>query len=113
MHKFPIPIAHELPADHRRAKIARALALVMLGLFLAPLIADGAALCANQWREVLGKNGQTKTPVLDSVADAVETGHRSLWESIDLYFHRLPWDPRIVLTVGAIVMVLAMVMLRL
>jgi hypothetical protein len=84
-----------------------------MGLCLAPLVAEGASICLSQWREVLGQNAEVKTPILDAVADGAQETRRSMWESIDFYFHHLPWDPRIVLSVGAIVMLVGMVMLKL
>jgi hypothetical protein len=112
MHKFPMPIAHDVGPARRGAKLARALALVTLGLLLAPLVAEGTSYCLAQWREVLGENSEAKTPILDSIADSAEESHKSVEEFFDLYFHRLPWDPRIVFAVGAIIVVLGMKMLR-
>jgi hypothetical protein len=113
MHKFPLPIAHDIRPTRPRWRLLRSAALVLLGISLAPLIAEGASLCYAQWCQVLGRNAQARTPVLDSMSDSLESGHRSFWNTLSSYFQRLPWNPKVVLAIGVILMFLAMAMLRL
>jgi len=88
-------------------------AIVVLGLCLAPLIAEGALICHAQWSQVLGRNTDARTPVLDSLHDGVEAGHQSVWGFISSYFQRVPWSHELVLAMGAIVVVVGMLMLKL
>jgi hypothetical protein len=112
MYKFPIPIAHDIRPTKPRCSLLRASATVLLGISLSPLIGEASSLCVAQWSRVMGRNVEVRTPVLDSVQDGIESGHRSFSGSISAYFQHLPWSPSIVLGVGAILMMLAMMMLK-
>jgi hypothetical protein len=113
MHKFPLPVAHDIRPTKPRWSLLRASAIVLLGISLAPLVAEGTSICVAQWSRVMGRNAEARTPVVDSLQDGIESGHRSLSNAIASYFQQLPWSPRVVLGVGVILMVLAMMMLKL
>ena len=113
MHKFPIPIAHEAPPTRARLRLLRSSAIVILGVSLAPLIAEVCAVCHAQWCEVLGSNAQASTPLLNSLHDGVDSGHRSFWDAITPYFQRVPWSPKLVLLIGGILMIVGMRILKL
>jgi hypothetical protein len=113
MYKFPIPIAHDIRPVPSRWRLLRSSAIVLLGISLAPLISEGSAICYAQWCQVLGRNAEAKTPLLDSLHEGLESGHRSFWAAISPYFQRLPWSPKLVLFVGVILMILGMLMLKL
>jgi hypothetical protein len=113
MHKFPIPIAYEDPRAQSRSRLLRHGAIVVLGLGLAPLIFEGGSICYAQWCQVMGRNAQASTPVLDVVQNQVESGHRTFWDAISPCFQRLPWNPRPVLLVGVIFTIVGMMMLKL
>jgi hypothetical protein len=113
MHKFPIPIAHDIPPAKPRRSLLRASVIVLIGISLAPLIAEGTSICLAQWSRVMGRNADARTPVIDSLQDGIESSHRSFSNAVTAYFQRLPWSPRIVLGVGVILMMLAMMMLKL
>jgi hypothetical protein len=112
VHKFPMQIAHDLRRDRPRAKLSRLVAIFGLGLALAPLAAEGVSISHAQWCQVLGRNNQARTPILDSVTETAITTHRTAWESINPQFQRLPWNPTIVVAVGVVLMFLGMLMLR-
>ena len=112
MHKFPIPIAHDIRPTKHRWSLLRAGAIVLLGISLAPLIAEGTSICIAQWSRVMGRNAEARTPMIDSLQDGIESGHRSFSDAITAYFQRLPWSPKVVLVVGVILMMLAMMMLK-
>ncbi len=112
MHKFPLQIAHDMSPSRPRAKLWRLVAIFGLGLALSPLVAEGVSISYAQWCEVLGRNNQSRTPILDSVKETAVTTHRTAWESINPQFQRLPWNPTVVVAVGAVLMFLAMQMLR-
>jgi hypothetical protein len=61
----------------------------------------------------MGRNAEARTPVIDSLQDGIESGHRSFSNTIGSYFQRLPWSPKLVLLVGVILMMLGMMMLKL
>jgi hypothetical protein len=113
MHKFPLPIAHDLHPTRRRWSVLRTCAIALLGLSLAPLLAEGTSIWFAQWSQVLGRNADARTPVIDSLHDGIESGHRSFSSAISSYFQRLPWSPKIVLLVGVILMMLGILMLKL
>jgi hypothetical protein len=112
MHKFPLSIAHDIRPAKPRWSALRVSALVLLGISLAPLIAEGTSICFAQWSQVMGRNAQARTPVIDSLQEGIETGHRSVSSSMGSYFQRLPWSPKIVLAVGVILMLLGMKILK-
>jgi hypothetical protein len=113
MHKFPIPIAHDVPQTRPGFSLLRSIAIVILGISLAPLIAEGCAVCHAQWCRVLGSNAEASTPLFDSLHEGVESGHRSFWDAITPCFQRVPWSPKLVLLIGVILMMLGMLMLKL
>ena len=113
MHKFPIPIAHDTPAARSRSRLLHSSGIVVLGLSLAPLIYEGCAICYAQWCQVLGRNAVATTPVIDVLQGELESGHRSIWGVITPHFQRLPWNPKLVLLVGVIFMIIGMMMLKL
>jgi hypothetical protein len=113
MHKFPLPLAHEIPPETSGSKLVRTAAIVILGIALVPPVAEGLSICYGQWCEVLGRNTEVHTPVLDSVQDNVHDVHRSAWGWMSAQFQRLPWQPRFVLPVATAIMLIGMIMLRL
>jgi hypothetical protein len=113
MHKFPIPIAHDIRPSRPRPSLLRTSAIILLGISLAPLVAEGTAICFAQWSRVMGTNAEATTPVIDTLHDGIDTGHRSLSNTVGSYFQRLPWSPKVVLGVGVVLMSLAMLMLKL
>ena len=89
MHKFPLQIAHDMRPDQPRARLLRLVAIFGLGLALAPLVAEGVSISHAQWCQVLGKNAQARTPILDSVTETTVETHRSAWESINGRFQKV------------------------
>jgi hypothetical protein len=112
MHKFPLPIAHDTRPAKPRWSALRVFALVVLGISLAPLIAEGTSICFAQWSQVMGSNALARTPVLDSLQEGLESGHRSISSTMTSYFQRLPWNPKVVLFVGVILMLIGMKILK-
>jgi hypothetical protein len=112
MHKFPIPIAHDPPPSQAGWRLLRSSAIFILGIALAPMLAEGCAICYAQWCQVLGNNAEARTPVLDSLHDGLESAKGSFCDAISPYFQRLPWSPKLVLSVGVILMILGMLMLK-
>jgi hypothetical protein len=113
MHKFPIPIAHDIRPVISKWPLRRTAVIVFLGLSLAPLVAEGTSFCYAQWCQVMGRNVQARTPVFDTMYDGLDSGQRSCWHALSSYFQHLPWNPKVVLAIGVILMILAMTMLRL
>ena len=60
----------------------------------------------------MGVAGEVKTPVLDGVQDSLNEMRDTFWSQIAPWFRSMPWDPKLVLPVAAVVMVVAMLMLR-
>ncbi len=52
------------------------------------------------------------TPTLDAIGERVAAVREDLWYHVSSRFNRVPWNPRVVLPIAVVVMLLAMVMLR-
>jgi hypothetical protein len=114
MPKHPIPLAPDTRPDRpRRRRLLPILALFVTVPLLAPVIMDAVALCYGQWREVLGAPSDVRTPTLDVIGERIEEVREGLWYQASCHFNRVPWNPRVVLPIAVVVMVMAMVMLRL
>jgi len=112
MPKIPIYNAHDIRPNRRGSKIIRLAGLVAVGLALAVPLGEGISLCISQWCEVMGKNNQVRTPVLDSVNDRVQSTHETVGMWMSEQFQRVPWDPGLVLPIAGVVMVLGILMLK-
>jgi hypothetical protein len=112
MHKFPIPIAHDVHRSKSRWSLLRNTALFVIGIGLAPLLAEGFSICFAQWSQVMGRNAEATTPLLDSLHEGLESGHQSFWATISPCFQRVPWNHRLVLAVGVICVIIGMMMLK-
>jgi hypothetical protein len=113
MHKLPIPIAHDIHPGKPRSPLLHRVAIVVIGISLAPLIAEGSSICYAQWSQVLGRNAEARTPLLDSLHESIDSGRVSFWGTVSPCFQRVPWSHHLVLAVGAVLMILGMAMLKL
>ena len=113
MHKLPIPIAHDVHLGKPRRSILHRAAIVLLGIALAPLIAEVSSICFAQWSQVLGRNAEAESPVLDSLKEGLDSGRQSVSGTISSCFQRVPWNHNLVLAIGVIVVFLGMIMLKL
>jgi hypothetical protein len=112
MIKNPITLAPDLESDRPRRKVLPILLLFVAASLLAPIFIDAVALCYAQWGEILGTPTQVRTPILDAIGERVATVREDLWYHVSSRFHRVPWNPRIVLPVAVVVTLLAITMLR-
>jgi hypothetical protein len=112
MLKLPIPIAHEISPEHHRSKVLWAAFIVAACVVLAGPGMEVASLCYGQWCQILDKDSDTRTPILDSVQDGVQTAHQSVWSWISPYFERVPWHPSVVLPIAAVVTLLGIMLMK-
>ena len=112
MSKQTITLAPDLRPDRPRRKLLPILLLSIAVVLLAPLLIDAVALCYGQWGEMLGTPTAVQTPTLDAIGEQVAEIREDVRYHFLSRFHRVPWDPRVVLPVAVLVMLLAMVMLR-
>ncbi len=112
MHKFPIPIAHDVHPGKSRWSPLRNTAIIVIGIGLAPLFAEGFSICFAQWSQVMGRNAEARTPLLDSLHEGLESGHQSFWATISPCFQRVPWSHTFVLAAGVVCMIIGMIMLK-
>jgi hypothetical protein len=112
MQKLSNPLAHEISPTKRGSRVLRIASILVLGIGLAALIQETAAICHGQWCQLLGSDAEVRTPILDSVQEGVQTAHSSFWNAISPYFQSLPWSPSVVLPVAVVVVVVGMVMLK-
>src|SRR5262245_34698778 len=111
MHKFPLPLGHDIRPEPRRSKIVRIAFILVLGLGLAPPLEEAASICVANWFQLIGTNTEVRTPILDAVHDGLDTAHESVCSWMSPQFHRLPWNPSFVLPIAAGIMVLGMLMM--
>jgi hypothetical protein len=113
MSKNSITLAPDLRPDRHRRRLLPILSLFVTVPLLVPVIMDAVALCYGQWRGILGTPTDVRTPTLDAIGERIEEVREDLWYHISSRFNRVPWNPRVVLSIAVVVMIMAMVMLRL
>ncbi len=113
MHKLPIPIAHDIHVGKTQRPLLHKAAIILVGISLAPLVAEVGSICYAQWSQVLGRNAEAETPVLNSLGEGLDSGRQSVLGAISSCFQRVPWNHQLVLAVGAILMIIGMIMLKL
>jgi hypothetical protein len=112
MRKLAMQVGDDIHEEKPRSRLPAVLMILLLLVGLAPLANEGVALCISSWKEYMGIPATVRTPVLDYLAEKLETAQSSLRDQVSPVFHRIPWDPKMVLSVGALVMAVAMLMLR-
>jgi hypothetical protein len=112
MPKTSIPLSPETPTDSQPAHARRALWIGVLAAGLAPFLWEGAAICHSQWCEVIGHPREVRTPILETVHEHLDSTQASIRESMENRFRTVPWNPKIVISIGGVVTALAMAMLK-
>ena len=113
MSKNPITLAPDLRPYRRSSKVLPIAAILLLAPLLAPMMMEAAALCYAQWCTALGASASARTPIMDSIEEGIESVRDDLWSVLSARFQRVPWNPKIVLPVAAVIMAVGMMMLRL
>jgi hypothetical protein len=99
--------------ERRRSRWPRVLLILFLLIGIGPLALEGGAICLANWREFMGVSSTSaNTPVLDQVQESLHDMNDGLWRQVTPWFRRLPWDPQRVIPAAALVMAVAMLMLR-
>lgn len=112
MRKLTTQIGDDIQEQKPRSRVPM---ITMIGVLLAgfaPLALESGAICLASWKEFMGTSADVKTPYLDSLTEHIETAQYALHDQVTPWFHRVPWDPRMVLPTAALVMAVAMLMLR-
>jgi hypothetical protein len=112
MFKQSIPIAYEVKPTRSRSILPWIISIVAAGVFLVPLATEGAAICYAQWCEVMGKSTDVRTPFIDSIVSGLQNARDLLTESVGPTFQRTIRDPAVALPAAAVLLVVAMAMLR-
>lgn len=112
MRKIALQSFDEIPDEKRRSRVPLILFTLFLTLGLAPLALEGVSVILGNWKECLGVSAQVRTPVMDSIQETVDNVQTEFWLEVAPYARRLPWDPRMVLPASALIMAVAMLMLR-
>jgi hypothetical protein len=112
MPKNAITLAPDLKPDRPRRKLLPILSLCVTIALLAPILRDAVVLCYGQWREILGTPTDVRTPALDAIGERADEVREDIWYHISSRFQRVPWNPRVVLPLAVVVMLVAMGMLR-
>ncbi len=112
MAKNPITLAPDLKPESPRRRLLPLLALVVTIALSIPILRDAVVVCYGQWREMLGTPTAVKTPTFDAIGEQVGEVREDVWYHISNRLNRVPWNPRVVLPVAAVVMLLAILMIR-
>jgi hypothetical protein len=112
MRKLALQLGHDIQEEKKRSKVPGILLVVFLVIGLGPLLLEGTSICLANWKELMGVSASVKTPVMDSVQENLETLQQTFWSEVTPFFRQLPWEPKMVLPASALVMAVAMLMLR-
>jgi hypothetical protein len=112
MRKLAMQFGDDIHEEKPRSRLPAVLMILLLLLALAPLANEGVALIMSNWKEYMGIPATVRTPVLDSLAEKLDTARDSFRDQVSPVFRRIPWDPKMVLPAAAVVMGVAMLMLR-
>jgi hypothetical protein len=112
MRKLALQLGHDFQEEKKRSKLPGIFMAIFLVIGLGPLLMEGTSLCLANWKELMGVSASVKTPVLDSVQENMESMQQAFWSEVTPFFRKLPWEPKMVLPAAALVMAVAMLMLR-
>ncbi len=112
MFKQAIPIAYEVKPTNSRSIRPWIIATLAAGAILAPLAAEGTAICYAQWRELMGNSTDVRTPIIDSIGSGIQNARDLLSESVGPTLQRTIRDPTLALPVASALIVVAMAVLR-
>jgi hypothetical protein len=112
MTKNLLTLAPDLTSERPRRKVLPILSLFIAVPLLAPLVIDAVAFCYGQWCDMLGIPSSVRTPTLDAIGEELAGVREEVRYHVTSHFQRVPWNPRVVLAVSVVVMLLAMTMLR-
>jgi hypothetical protein len=112
MPKTSVPLPSGVPAAPRERRLRRTFWIGILAAGLAPILWEGAAICHSQWCEVIGYPREAHTPIVDTLHRHLGSTQESIRESIAIHLGDFQWDPKIVLPVGGLLIVLGMMMLK-
>jgi hypothetical protein len=85
---------------------------VAIGITIAPLIYESAAVCVARWKSVLGQVTTADTPVLNAIGAGIQTASRTVQGSTSSLFRTMPWKPSLVIPLTFAWAILAAVLLR-
>jgi hypothetical protein len=112
MRKLSMQFEDEIHDERPRSRLPRLLMFILVLAAAAPLAIEGASLCMANWKEYAGTSAAVKTPVLDAISEALGTAREACGDQISPLFRRIPWDPKMVVLTAAIIMGVAMLLLR-
>ena len=113
MFKQAIPIAYEIKPTRSNSTLSWIISIILAAIFLVPLATEGTAICYAQWCELMGKSTAVQTPFIDSMGSGLENARDLLAErACQSCPCRVVRDPTVALPVAAVLLVLAMAMLR-
>ena len=100
MRKLSVEPLVPLERRRRHGTAGRLVAVVVLGLLLAPLLYESLSLCVAQWRGLYGPIEHVETPVLDALGHATGEAARVVRWRFNRTFHDLPWKPSVAIGLG-------------
>jgi hypothetical protein len=112
MRKLAWQLGDDIQQERPRSKLPLIALVALLVIGLGPLLLEGGAICLANWKEFMGISAEVRTPWLDFVQNGIENMKDTFWYQITPFFRHLPWDPTMVLPAAALVMAVAMLLLR-
>ncbi len=112
MFKQAVPIDHNVKPTRLKSSLPWIICIITAGVFLVPLAFEGATICYAQWCEITGKSVKVQTPIIDSIANGLQRTRDLLVDSFGLTVQRTINDPVVTLSFAALLLVLAMAVLR-
>ena len=113
MPKKTLTLAPDLSPSNSRKRLLPIAAICVLAALSAPLVKESIAVCYAGWCDVLGRPVTVRTPILDTIGEGIQTAREEAKNTIAPFFNRVPWNPPVVLGASAVIMALAIMMLRL
>jgi hypothetical protein len=112
MRKLATQLGHDVEAERPKRKLPLYFFFAFLTIGLGPLAMEGGSICLSNWKEVMGIASDVRTPALDNLQVQLDSVKDLFWDQVTPVFRSMPWDPKTVLPAAAVVMAVAMLMLR-
>ena len=113
MRKLAMQLGHDVQAEHRKSKVPLYLFIVFLAIGLGPLALEGGSICLSNWKEVMGVASSVRHSQPWTTCRLTSTSSKTCsGTGLPLSSAAYPGTPKMVLPAAAVVMAVAMLMLR-
>jgi hypothetical protein len=109
---FQLEIAHNIPRRSRRARFVKAALIFVCAALVIPVLVEAGKILVSRWYDVMGKPYIARTPILDAIQARMEGAQGDFWDIATPFVNSMQWDASVAFPVLAVVMVVAMMLLR-